>query len=83
MPKRLKDLVKLPVTEEKMIDFCKMKGLNEYEIEIIRRIYFQNQSLTYISLNMDFSVYGKPQQYYSIRSINNFHKTAFLKLISK
>lgn len=83
MPKRLKDLVKIPLNEEKMIEFCKAKGLSDYETEIIKRIYIHNQSLTFISLNMDFSVFGKPQQYYSIRSINNFHKEAFLKLISK
>ena len=59
-----------------------VKGLNGYEIEIILRIYWKKQSLAYISYNMDFEKYGKPQKYYSVRSLNNFHKEAFMKLIS-
>ena len=42
MPKRLKDLVKIPLNEEKMIEFCKAKGLSDYETEIIKRIYIHN-----------------------------------------
>lgn len=83
MPKRLKNLIELPNNKETLIDFCKEKGLNGYETEIIVRIYFHKQSLNYISFHMDFSKYGRAQRYYSVRSINNFHKDAFLKLISK
>lgn len=83
MPKRLKNLVELPTHKEKLIEFCKEKGLNGYETEIILRIYFHKQSLSFISFHMDFSKYGKAQKLYSVRSINNFHKEAFLKLISK
>ena len=43
---------------------------------------WKKQSLAYISYNMDFEKYGKPQKYYSVRSLNNFHKEAFMKLIS-
>lgn len=82
MPKRLKTLMKLPTNKEKLIEICREKGLNGYETEIILRIYWKKQSLTYISYNMDFSKYGRAQKYYSVRSINNFHKDAFFKLIS-
>ena len=82
MPKRLKTLMKLPTDKEKLLEICNEKGLNGYETEIILRIYWKKQSLTYISYNMDFAKYGRPQKYYSVRSINNFHKEAFLKLIS-
>lgn len=83
MPRRLKTLVDLPTNKDKLIEFCREKGLNGYEIEIILRIYWKKQSLNFISYNMDFSKYGRPQKYYSVRSINNFHKDAFLKLIMK
>lgn len=82
MPKRLKTLMKLPTNKEKLLEICNKKGLNGYETEIILRIYWKKQSLTYISYDMDFLKYGRPQRYYSVRSINNFHKEAFLKLIS-
>lgn len=82
MPRRLKSMLTLPNHKDALIEFCREKGLNGYEIEIILRIYWKKQSLTYISYNMDFSKYGKPQRYYSVRSLNNFHKDAFLKLIS-
>ncbi len=81
MSKRLKTLLKLPSDRDKLVEMCREKGLNGYEIEIILRIYWKKQSLTYISYNMDFLKYGKPQRYYSVRSINNFHKEAFLKLL--
>ena len=83
MARRLSSLLKLPTTETELIDLCKRKGLNDYETEIIIRIYFQKQSLNYISYNMNFLKYGKPQRLYSVRSINNFHKEAFLKLLKK
>ncbi len=82
MPRRLKSFLTLPKTKDEIIEFCKNKGLNGYEIEIILRIYWKKQSLAYISYNMDFEKYGKPQKYYSVRSLNNFHKEAFMKLIS-
>lgn len=82
MPRRLKSMLTLPTDRDKLIEFCQEKGLNGYEIEIILRIYWKKQSLNYISYHMDFQKYGKPQRYYSVRSLNNFHKDAFLKLIS-
>ncbi len=82
MPRRLKSFLTLPKTKDEIIEHCKKKGLNGYEIEIILRIYWKKQSLTYISYNMDFSRYGRPQRYYSVRSLNNMHKEAFIKLIT-
>lgn len=75
--------MKLPTSESELRKLCEEKELNEYETEIIIRIYFQKQSLSYISYNMNFMQYGRPQRYYSVRSINNFHKEAFLKLLKK
>ena len=83
MAKRLSSLLKLPTSESALRDFCKEKELNDYETEIIVRIYFQKQSLSYISYNMNFLEFGKPQRFYSVRSLNNFHKEAFLKLLKK
>lgn len=82
MPRRLKSFLTLPKTKDEIIDYCKKKGLTGYEIEIILRIYWKKQSLTYISYNMDFLRYGRPQRYYSVRSLNNMHKEAFIKLIT-
>ena len=82
MPRRLKALMTLPTNKDNLIELCREKGLNGYEMEIILRIYWKKQSLAYISYNMDFSKYGKQQRYYSVRSLNNFHKEAFIKLIS-
>lgn len=82
MPRRLKAMLTLPTNKEKLIKLCQEKGLNGYKMEIVMRIYWKKQSLTYISYHMDFSKYGKPQKYYSVRSLNNFHKEAFLKLIA-
>lgn len=81
MTRRLIRMIAFPTEKEEIIEFCKSKGLNGYEIELILRIYWKKQNLSYISYHMDFSKYGKPQKYYSVRSINNFHKEAFLKLI--
>ena len=81
MGKRLSSLLKLPTSETELIKLCKEKELNDYETEIIVRIYFYKQSLSYISYNMNFMQHGRPQKYYSVRSINNFHKEAFLKLL--
>ena len=82
MPRRLSTLIDLPTSKEKLIQLCYDKGLNGYETEIIVRIYWKKQSLNYISYHMDFSKYGRPQKYYSVRSINNFHKEAFIKIIN-
>ena len=82
MPRRLKSLINIPTSKEQLIQLCKQKGLNGYETEIILRIYWKKQSLNYISYSMDFSKYGRPQKYYSVRSINNFHKDAFIKIIN-
>lgn len=81
MTRRLIRMIAFPTEKEEIIEFCKSKGLNGYEIELILRIYWKKQNLSYISYHMDFSKYGKPQKYYSVRSINNFHREAFLKLI--
>lgn len=81
MSRRLKTLMNLPISKDNLIELCREKGLNGYETEIILRIYWKKQSLTYISYNMDFERYGKPQKYYSVRSLNNFHKEAFMKLL--
>ena len=81
MSRRLKNLMTLPSERERLLEMCREKGLNGYETEIILRIYWKKQSLTYISYNMDFLKYGKPQRCYSVRSLNNFHKEAFLKLL--
>mgnify|MGYP003301720689 CR=1 FL=1 len=82
MPRRLKSLINIPTNKHSLIELCKQKGLNGYETEIILRIYWKKQSLNYISYSMDFSKYGRPQKYYSVRSINNFHKDAFMKIIN-
>lgn len=80
MPKRLGTLV-FSNNKEKLEDVCKEKGLNGYETEIIMRIYWKKQSLNFIADNMEFDKYGKIQKYYSVRSINNFHKEAFTKIM--
>lgn len=83
MAKRLSSALKLPSTQSELIKICLEKELNEYETEIILRIYWKKQSLSYISSTMNFLDYGKPQRFYSVRSINNFHKEAFMKLLKK
>ncbi len=80
MPRRLGTLV-FSNNKEKLEDVCKEKGLNGYETEIIMRIYWKKQSLNFIADNMEFDKYGKIQKYYSVRSINNFHKEAFTKIM--
>ena len=66
--------MKLPTDRDRLIEMCREKGLNGYETEIILRIYWKKQSLTYISYNMDFIKYGKPQRYYSVRKITFIKK---------
>jgi len=80
MPKRIGMLLFIKDKEE-LKRMCKEKYLADYEIEIIRRIYIEKQSISYISDTMDFTKYGKNQKFYSSRSINTFHKEAFLKLM--
>lgn len=84
MPKRLGlGTIFVHSSEDEIKDVCKMKGLNDYETEIIVRIYHKKQSLDFVADTMDFTRYGKTQSHYSKRSINNFHKEAFLKLMRK
>lgn len=80
MPKRLGTLL-FATDKSKLEEMCDEKFLNDYEKEIILRIYWKKQSLNFIADTMDFSKYGKDQKYYSVRSINLFHKEAFLKLM--
>lgn len=80
MPKRLGTLY-FSSNKEDLEKLCREKYLNDYETEIIIRIYWRKQSLNFIADTMEFDKYGREQKYYSVRSINNFHKDAFLKLI--
>ena len=80
MPKRLGTLF-LAFKKDDLVSLCCEKGLNEYETEIILRIYWSKHSLNYIADTMEFDRYGKEQKFYSVRSINTFHKEAFLKLL--
>lgn len=81
MPKRLGMLL-LGESSQKLEEMCKAGGLNEYETEIIIRIYNKRQNLSFISDTMYFNKYGKKEQY-SVRTINNIHREAFKKLIFK
>lgn len=80
MPRRL-GILYLSNDKKELLKLCEEKNLNEYETEIILRIYWKKQSISYISDTMDFRKYGKGQRLYSSRSINTFHKEAFLKLM--
>lgn len=80
MPKRLSTLY-FSTSKEDLEKLCEEKSLNEYETELIVRIYWKRQSLNYIADTMEFDKYGKEQKHYSVRSINNFHKEAFTKLM--
>ncbi len=82
MPKRLTTLF-FNTNKKDLEQLCDEKGLNEYEKEIIMRIYWKKQSLNFIADTMEFDKYGKEQKYYSVRTINTIHKNAFLKLILK
>ena len=46
MTRRLIRMIAFPTEKEEIIEFCKSKGLNGYEIELILRIYWKKQSLT-------------------------------------
>lgn len=80
MPKRLSTLY-FSTSKEDLEKLCEQKSLNEYETELIVRIYWKRQSLNYIADTMEFDKYGKEQKHYSVRSINNFHKEVFTKLM--
>lgn len=80
MPRRLGTLY-LSSHKDELEKLCREKNLNEYETEIIMRIYWRKQSLNFIADTMEFDKYGKEQKFYSVRSINTFHKDAFLKLL--
>ena len=80
MPRRLGTLY-LSDDKEELEKLCKEKYLNDYETEIILRIYWCKQSINFIADTMEFDKHGKEQKYYSTRSINNFHKQAFIKLM--
>lgn len=80
MPKRLGSFL-MPLGKEELEKLCNDKGLNDIEKEIILRIYWKKQSINFIADTLDFKALGKEREYYSVRSINYFHKEAFLKLI--
>ena len=80
MPKRLGPLFFF-TNRESLEKLCDIRQLNEYEKEIIIRIYHKKQSLNYIADTMEFDMFGKDQKYYSVRAVNNFHKEAFEKLM--
>lgn len=82
MPKRLSTVL-FATDKDALERMCRESNLNSYETEIILRIYWKRQSLNFIADTMDFRKHGKDQQYYSVRSINSFHKEAFMKLIIK
>ena len=82
MPRRL-GTVLFPLSKQELEQLCYDKGLNDYEIELILRIYWQRQSINFISDTMNFKKYGKGVDLYSVRTINNLHREAFLKLTRK
>ena len=80
MPIRLAGML-IGAIKKYIKELCEEKGLNKYETELMIRIYFERQSLNYIADTMRFKQYGKDQDLYSVRSINDFHKQAFKKLM--
>ena len=80
MPKRLGNGF-FGMSKDELENLCRVKGLNDIETEIILRIYWQKQSINFIADTLDFKKYGKEHAYYSARSINYFHKAAFMKLL--
>ena len=79
MPKRIGTF--FGVSQDNLKTLCKRKGLNDFEIELLIRIYWKRQSLNYISDTMSFKKYGKRKENYSVRTLNNLHKQAVLKLL--
>ena len=80
MPRRLGPLL-IGENKEKLEELCERSSLNDYEKEIIIRIYHKRQSLNYIADTMEFDKYGKDQRRYSVRTINYMYKEAFKKII--
>lgn len=80
MPKRLAVML-IGASRHYVKSLCEERGLNLYETELMIRIYVERQSLNYIADTMRFDKYGKDQEYYSVRSINEFHRQAFMKLM--
>lgn len=80
MPRRLSTLL-IGENKTRLEELCEKGSLNEYEKEIIMRIYHKRQSLNYIADTMEFDKYGKEQKRYSVRTINNIHKEAFKKIM--
>ena len=83
MSRRIHDLVNLPVDQELLEEICEQKGLNDYETELILRIYWQKQKLKDISERMDFMGHGKDRHNYSVRTINKYHKEAISKILGE
>lgn len=82
MPKRLAAGTVLFNNSLKELEkLCDAKGLEEYEKEIIKRIYVYHQNITFIADTLDFTKFGKKRDFYSVRSINYFHKQAVLKIV--
>lgn len=80
MPRRLAGML-LGANRHYIEELCNERGLNKYETELMIRIYAERQSLNYIADTMRFSQYGKEQEYYSVRSINEYHRQALMKLV--
>ena len=80
MPRRLGSLL-FSTNRKELEELCKEKDLNDYETEVIMRIYWKRQSLNFIADTMEFDKHGKEQKFYSVRTINNLHKEAFIKLM--
>lgn len=83
MSRRIHDLVDLPADQGLLEEICMQKGLNDYETELILRIYWQKQKLQDISECMDFMWHGKERHNYSVRTINKFHKEAISKILGR
>ena len=83
MYRRIHDLVDLPADQELLEEICIQKGLNDYETELILRIYWQKQKMKDISERMDFMGHGKDRHNYSVRTINKYHKEAISKILGE
>lgn len=83
MHRKIHDLVDLPADQELLEEICIQKGLNDYETELILRIYWQKQKLKDISERMDFMGHGKDRHNYSVRTINKYHKEAISKILGE
>ena len=81
MPRRIGALL-MPLNKTQLEELCLKKELNEYETELIIRIYWKKQSITFIADTMDFKKYGKKTDFYSVRTINTIHKEALKKIFT-